>query len=220
MQMRILWRRGPKLGSTPSSGPAAARRSESNPRATTPGSAAGIFHRPSFWFDFRNTGAAFHLHDLIAQKGCPLEFEVRRSFLHLFFQFAQQFSHIEIAAGLLNNGRRNFATAKNGMQTLLHGAPNRLRGDAVLFVVFHLLRAPVFGNRDKRFHALGELIGEEYYFTIHMARGATGGLDQGSLAPQETFLVRVENAHERNFGKIEPFTKQIDSHKNVEIRRS
>src|SRR5438045_8477662 len=99
--MRILWRHGPKLSSTPSSGPAAARRSESNPRATAPGSAAGIFHRPSFWFDLRNTGAAFHLHNLIAQKGCPLEFEVRRSFLHLFFQFAQQLSQLEADATLL-----------------------------------------------------------------------------------------------------------------------
>src|SRR5256714_5276019 len=183
MQMRILWRRGPKLSSTRSSGPAGAWRSESISQWTAPGPAAGIFHRPSFWFDFRDAGAAFHLHDLIAQKGCALEFEVRRSFLHLFFQFAQQFSHIEIAAGFLNNGGRNFATAKNGMQTLLHSTSNGLRGDAVLFVVFHLLGAQVFGNRDKRFHALGELIGEEHDFTIHMSRSATGGLDQKGLGP-------------------------------------
>src|SRR5437762_3477995 len=84
LQRQILWRRGPKLSSTRSSGPATARRSESNSRATAPGPAAGVFHRPSFWFDFRDAGAALHLHDLIAQKSCALEFEVRRSFLHFF----------------------------------------------------------------------------------------------------------------------------------------
>src|SRR5207244_11632632 len=159
MQMRILWRRGPKLSSTRSSGPATARRSESNSRATPPGPAAGIFHRPSFWFDFRDAGAALHLLDRIAQSSCALEFEVRRSFLHFFFQFAQQFSHIEIAAGFLNNGGRNFATAKNGMQTLLHSTSNRLRGDAVLLVVFALLGAPVVAHVAKRSVELGGVMG-------------------------------------------------------------
>src|SRR5438105_14292472 len=206
MQMRILWRRGPKLSSTRSSGPATARRSESNSRATAPGPAAGIFHRPSFWFDFRDAGAALHLHDLIAQKSCALEFEVRRSFLHFFFQFAQQFSHIEIPAGFLNNGGRNFATAKNSMQTLLHSTSNRLRGDAVLFVVFHLLGAPVFGNLGKRFHAVGDLIGEEHDFTIHMSRSATGELDQSGLTPYKPMLVRIQNPDQRNFPKTKPVT--------------
>src|SRR5439155_22415731 len=137
MQMRILWRRARKQRWIRNCGRARVKRSELNPRTAAPGPAAAgrIFHRPSFWFDFRNAGTAFYLHDLVAQKGCALEFEIRGGLLHLFFQFAQQFSHIEIAAGLLNNGRRNFATAKNGMQTLLYSAPNRLRGDAVLLVV-------------------------------------------------------------------------------------
>src|SRR4029453_14504332 len=111
MQMRILWRRAPRLHSIQSCGPAPVKRSESNPRATAPGPAAAgrIFHWPSFWFDFRNAGTAFYLHDLVAQKGCALEFEIRGGLLHLLFQFTQQFSHIEIAAGLLNNGGRSFA---------------------------------------------------------------------------------------------------------------
>src|SRR4029077_6789362 len=117
MQMRILWRRAPKRRWIQSCGPAAARRSESNPRATAPGPAAAgrIFHRPSFWFDFRNAGAAFYLHDLVPQECRTLAFEITWGFLHLFFQFPQQFSPIEIAPGLLNNGGGNFATAKNGM---------------------------------------------------------------------------------------------------------
>ena len=42
-------------------------------------------------------------------------------------------------------------------------------------------------------------------------------MDEGGLAAQETFLVRIQNADQGNFGKIETFTKQIDSDENVEI---
>src|SRR6266496_3947851 len=181
---------------------------------------ARIFHWPSFGFDFRNAGSAFYFHDLVAQKRRALEFEIRRGFLHLVFQFAQQFGHIEIAARLLNNGGRDFSPAKNGVQTFLDGAPNRLRSDAVLLVVFQLFRAPIFRNRHEPFHALGDLIGEQHYFTVHMTRGATCGLNEGSLAAQKTFLVRVQNAHQRNFGKIEAFPEQVDTDENIEIRRA
>src|SRR5213593_62628 len=103
------------------------------------------------------------------------------------------------------------------MQTFLDGAPDRLRCNAVLFVVIHLLSAAVFGDRHQRLHALRDLIGEKHYFAVYMPRGTTRGLDEGGLAAQETFLVRIQNADQGNFGKIETFTKQIDSDENVEI---
>src|SRR5437762_4999628 len=53
-----------------------------------------------------------------------------------------------------------------------------------------------------------------------MSRSATRGLDERGLAPQESFLVCVQNANERNLGKIETFTKQIDADQNVEIGRA
>src|SRR6202030_1943907 len=44
--------------------------------------------------------------------------------------------------------------------------------------------------------------------------------NQRSLAAQKTFLVRIKNADERNFRKIETFSKQIDSDQNIEIGRA
>src|SRR5689334_12684467 len=101
------------------------------------------------------------------------------------------------------------------MQAFLHGAANSLRRDAMLFVVLHLLAATIFRDRDQRFHASCNLIGEKHDFAIHMSRGASRRLDQRSLAAQKTFLVGIENADEGNFRKIETLAEQIDPNQNV-----
>src|SRR6266699_4049564 len=53
-----------------------------------------------------------------------------------------------------------------------------------------------------------------------MARRTTGSLDERSLAAQKSFLVGIENANERNFGKIETFAEQIDTDEDVEVGRA
>src|SRR5437762_13904068 len=53
-----------------------------------------------------------------------------------------------------------------------------------------------------------------------MSRRAARCLNEGSLAAQKSLLVRIENADERNFRKIETFTEQIDPNQNVEIGRA
>src|SRR5206468_7744941 len=83
-----------------------------------------------------------------------------------------------------------------------------------------LLGSPIFGNRYERFHALRDLIGKEHYFAIHMSRGTTRSLNKRSLAPQKSFLVRIQNADQRNFRKIKAFAKQVNPDKDVEIRRA
>ena len=50
-----------------------------------------------------------------------------------------------------------------------------------------------------------------------MTRGAPHRLDQRSIAPQEAFLIRVEDGHERHFRQIEPFAQQVNPHQNVEL---
>ena len=90
----------------------------------------------------------------------------------------------------------------------------------MLFVVFHLLGAAIFGNRNQRLHALRDGVGKKNHFAIDMPRGAAGRLDERSLAAQKSFLVRIENADERNFRKIETFPQQIDADENVEIGRA
>src|SRR6266699_769488 len=53
-----------------------------------------------------------------------------------------------------------------------------------------------------------------------MARRTTGSLDERSLAAQKSFLVGIENADERNFGKIETLAEQIDTDEDVEVGRA
>ena len=50
-----------------------------------------------------------------------------------------------------------------------------------------------------------------------MPRGAAGGLDQARFAAQKTFLVRVQNRHERNFRQIQAFAQQVDADEHVEF---
>src|SRR4029077_5872453 len=54
---------------------------------------------------------------------------------------------------------------------------------------------------------------------VHVARRAARRLDEWSLAAQKSFLVGIQYADERNFGKIKAFAEQIDSNEDVEIRR-
>src|SRR5262249_15752369 len=186
-------------------------------RATAAG-VARVSYRSALRFVLRQAGAAFYFHDLLAQQRVPLELEICGSLLHFLLQFSQKLSQIEIAASFPNNRGLDVASAQNRMQTFLHGPPDGLRGNSVFFVVFHLLRAPVFRNRHQRFHALRDCVAKERDFTVDVARRAACGLDERSLTAQKSFLVRIQNADERNLGKIESFAEEINSNENVEIR--
>src|SRR4051812_48903269 len=50
-----------------------------------------------------------------------------------------------------------------------------------------------------------------------MPGGPAYRLDQRSLRAQETFLIRVENGHQRNFRDIEAFPQKIDPDQHVEF---
>ena len=50
-----------------------------------------------------------------------------------------------------------------------------------------------------------------------MARGAARGLDQARRAAQETFLVRVQNRHQRHLRQVEPLAQQVDADQHVEL---
>src|SRR5215831_17439706 len=115
-------------------------------RAATAGPAAAgrVSYRSTLWFNLCQAGAALYFHDLVAQQRGALEFEICGGLLHFLLKLAEQFRDVEIAASFANYRRFNFASAQNCVQTLLHGAPDRLRRNAVFFVVLHLLGAPVF----------------------------------------------------------------------------
>ena len=117
----------------------------------------------------------------------------------------------------MNNGGGNLAAPQDGVQAFLHSAAHGLWGDTVLLVILHLLGPTIFGDGDKRLHAFRHLIGEEHDLSIDVARRAPRCLNQRGLATQKTLFVGIENADERDLGKIEAFTEQIDPDENVEV---
>ena len=115
---------------------------------------------------------------------------------------------IEIAAAFPHDGRLDLPPAQNGVQAFLHRPPH-LCGVIPCFSLYSIcLRAPIIGNRNQRLHALRDGVREEDDFAIHVPRRAAGGLDERSLAAQISFLVRIENADERDFRQIESFPQE------------
>ncbi len=82
------------------------------------------------------------------------------------------------------------------------------------------MRTPVIGDRDQRLHALRDRVGEKNDLAIDVARGPSRGLDQRSLAAQESLFVGIEDADQRDFRKIESFAEEIDADKNIEVGRA
>src|SRR5262249_30238624 len=99
--------------------------------AAGPPAAGRVSHGSSLRFDFVDANAAFYFHDLVSQKRCALEFQIRRSLLHFLLKLAQQLRHIEIAASFADYRSSDFASAQNCVQTLLHRTSNGLRRNAV-----------------------------------------------------------------------------------------
>ena len=155
--------------------------------------------------------------DLVAQQGGFLKFKLIRGSEHFVFEFIDRLGKIHIHAGVVEDGIGFLALRFVGGEAFLHRPADTARRDVVLAVVFELTLAAVFGDGQKFFDAVGHHVGVENHFAIEMPRGAPGGLDQARLAAQKTFLVGVENRHERDFRQVQAFAEQIDADQHVEF---
>ena len=81
---------------------------------------------------------------------------------------------------------------------------------------FLLLPATV-GFVDGPLHGAGHLVGIKNGASLHIPRSTANRLDQRALGPQETFLVGIQNRHQRNFRHIQTFSQQVDPHQHVEL---
>src|SRR4051812_25484090 len=89
-----------------------------NPRSA-PSRTAGVFYRLALGLDLGDSGAAFHFHDLVAQKRGAFELEISRRRLHFILEFAQQLGQIEVPTRFADHRRRHFAPAQNRVEALL-----------------------------------------------------------------------------------------------------
>ncbi len=67
------------------------------------------------------------------------------------------------------------------------------------------------------FIAARDAVGVHDDAAVHVARGATDGLDERARAPQEALLVGVEDRDERHLGQVEPLAEEVDSDEHVEL---
>ena len=91
---------------------------------------------------------------------------------------------------------------------------------AVLFVVLELHGAATFGFVNGALHRVGDFIGIHNHFTIKVAGSAACRLGQGAMRTQETFLVGIENSHERNLRQVKALAQQVHAHEHINHAKS
>ncbi len=78
------------------------------------------------------------------------------------------------------------------------------------------MRPPPRGLLHGAAHRVGHGVRIEEDSAAQVARGAAGGLDEGGLAPEEPFLVGVEDRDHGDLGKVEPLAQEVDADQTVE----
>ncbi len=96
---------------------------------------------------------------------------------------------------------------------------DRLRCDAMFFIVGHLLFTAPIGLANGPFHRTGHVIGIENDLAVSISSRTTDGLDEGRFRAQEALLVRVENRDKRAFGNIKSFAQQVDADQDIKRPR-
>ena len=135
-------------------------------------------------------------------------------------QFVDQGAPVHLGDGiqdrhlLLYGSRiRHRCDAHDFFNRLVH----RLRHDSVFLVVLLLNRAAAIGFVYSPLHRISDGIRVENHLAVHVSCRTTGSLYERPFGSEETFLVGVQNSHQRHFGQIESLTQKIDTHQHVKL---
>ena len=88
--------------------------------------------------------------------------------------------------------------------------------DTVIPVVLLLDTAAARRFVDRLPHGVGDLVAVEDRFPVYMAGGTADGLGERAVRAEKSFLVRIENGHQRYFRQVEPLAQQVDPDQHVE----
>src|SRR3989339_1684325 len=103
------------------------------------------------------------------------------------------------------------------LSDIVHGLLDGFRRDAVLRIVSLLDGATAEGLRDGLPHRIRLTIRVERHMTADVPGRASDGLDEGVARTQKSLLVRIEDADEAHFGKVEAFAQKIDPDEDVDL---
>ena len=95
-----------------------------------------------------------------------------------------------------------------------------MRGDAVLLVPAPLFVTAPVGFLDRGAQRARHHVRVQDHPSVDVTRRPSNGLDQGGFRPQEAFLVRVQDRHQRAFRNVEPLPQQVDPDQHVEHAQS
>ena len=90
----------------------------------------------------------------------------------------------------------------------------------MLRVVRDLLRSAALSLANRFFHSGRALVCVHHHLAIHVSSRSPDHLDERRLASQETFLVRIKNCHEGDFGQVEAFSQQIDTDEDIKFTKA
>src|SRR5262249_25801378 len=153
------------------------------------------------------------------------KFEILCCFSHLRFELLEKLGQLLFVADV-GDGRIEFGLVEGDSDVVgfddmselhVHALDDGLRRDVVFDVESKLLGAAAISLVDGFVHRLGTTIRIEKGATFDVTRTAADRLNERSGTAEITFLVGVENGNERDFGKIEAFSKQVDANENVEF---
>ncbi len=72
---------------------------------------------------------------------------------------------------------------------------------------------------ERFYHRLRKIVRIEYNFTIRISSCTTYDLDERRCRTQKSFLISIEYCQQRNFRQIQPFSKKIDTHNDIDDSR-
>src|SRR5260221_6256288 len=165
---------------------------------------------------------AAELHDLVAQRGRPLELELLRRFLHLTLEVLDQ--PRELVRRHLARGDRpaTLLVLALDLGHLLEPHPDladRLhdagRLDTVLRVPRDLQVPPPFGLVDRLVHRRGPPVGVHDHAPLEVTGCAADDLDERALRPEVALLVGVEDRDEGHLGKVDALAQEVHPHHDV-----
>ena len=105
----------------------------------------------------------------------------------------------------------------NKARDVVNGFADRLRHNAMLFVIGHLNLAAALRLLDGLFHRIGHNVCVHDDFAVGITGSTANRLNQRTAVAQETFLVGIENCHQRDLGKVQTLAEQVDANKNIDL---